>query len=89
MFPYLRPDLSRSILLFSALQKPVDGELNFAVGQTPAYTTVTSWTNGTLVYFKVQAQKGSEEKTNSVTKSSTADTVGPVVSDPAIVVEVM
>jgi hypothetical protein len=66
-----------------------DGELNFVIGQTPAYTTVNSWTNGTLVYFKVQAQKGSEEKTNSVSVSATADTVGPTVSDPAIVVDVM
>jgi len=66
-----------------------DGEIAFTIGQTPAYITVNSWTNGTLVYFKVQAQKGSEEKTNNVTKSATADTVGPTVSDPAIVIEVM
>jgi hypothetical protein len=66
-----------------------DGEINFVVGQTPVYTSVNSWTNGTLVYFKVQAQKGSEEKTNSVYVSATADTVGPTVSNPAIVVDVM
>jgi len=45
--------------------------------------------HNTLVYFKVQAVKGSEEKTNSVSASATADTVGPTVSNPAIVVDVM